>query len=91
MTEPTLPEIIAQGESLTVEFKSDQGLLDDGDLLDAVVCMANGQGGLLLIGVENDGAITGLHSKHRTRPELLAAFISSRTVPPLTVRFHLKR
>jgi ATP-dependent DNA helicase RecG len=86
MTEPTLPEIIAQGESLTVEFKSDQGPLDDGDLLDAVVCMANGQGGLLFIGVEDDGAITGLHSKHRTRPELLAAFISSRTVPPLSVQ-----
>lgn len=48
--------------------------------------MANGQGGLLFIGVENDGAITGLHASHRTRRELLAAFISSRTVPPLSVQ-----
>lgn len=86
MTELTLPEIIAQGESLTVEFKSDRGPLADGDLVDTVVCMANGQGGLLLIGVENDGAITGLHPTHRTRPEFLAALISSRTVPPLTVQ-----
>jgi ATP-dependent DNA helicase RecG len=86
MDQTTLQEMINQGESLTVEFKSDQGPLDDGDLLDTVVCMANSQGGLLLIGVENDGAITSLHPKHRTRPELLAAFINSRTVPPLSVQ-----
>jgi hypothetical protein len=34
MTEPTLQDIIAQGESLTVEFKSDRGPLDDSELLD---------------------------------------------------------
>lgn len=90
MSQPTLAEIIAQGENITVEFKSDRGPLDDGDLLDTVVCMANGQGGLLLIGVENDGTITGLHPSHRTRPELLAAFVNSRTVPPLTVQVSFK-
>ena len=79
-------ELIAQGESLTVEFKSDRGPLDDTELLNTVVCLANAQGGALLIGVEDDGAITGLHPTHRTRPELLAALIASRTVPPLTVQ-----
>jgi len=77
--------IIAEGESLTVEFKSDRGPLDDGELLDTVVCMANGAGGWLLIGVEDDGTVTGLHHNHHTRPELLTAFIASRTVPPLGV------
>lgn len=77
--------MIAQGESLTVEFKSDRDPLSDGDLIDAVVCMANAEGGWLFIGVENDGTVTGLHPKHQTRPELLTAFVASRTVPPLSV------
>ncbi len=49
-----------------------------------MVCLANAQGGLLLIGVEENGTATGLHEAHRTRPDLLAAFVASRTVPPLT-------
>jgi len=80
-----IQELIAQGETLTIEFKSDRGPLNDAELLNTVVCLANAQGGQLFIGVEDDGAITGLHPTHRTRPELLTAFIASRTVPPLTV------
>lgn len=86
MNRKEIEEMIANGETLTVEFKSDRGPLNDTELLDTVVCLANGQGGMLLIGVEDDGTITGLHRKHRTRPELLAAFIGNRTVPPLSVR-----
>jgi len=78
-------DMIAQGESLTVEFKSDRDPLSDGDLIDAVVCMANAEGGWLFIGVENDGTVTGLHPKHQTRPELLAALVENRTVPSVTV------
>ncbi|MBL7065406.1 MAG: putative DNA binding domain-containing protein [Anaerolineae bacterium] len=85
MNQPTLQDTIGQGETLTVEFKSDRGPFNDAELLNTVVCMANATGGVLLIGVEDDGTITGLHPTHRTRPELLTAFIASRTVPPLTV------
>ncbi|MBC8254832.1 MAG: putative DNA binding domain-containing protein [Ardenticatenia bacterium] len=80
-----LQALIAQGESLTIEFKSDRGPLSDGDLLEAVACLANGQGGTLVVGVEDDGKVTGLHAIHRTRPERLAALVAGRTVPPLTV------
>jgi ATP-dependent DNA helicase RecG len=38
-------ELIAAGERLTVEFKSDRNRLDDAELLNIVVCMANAQGG----------------------------------------------
>ncbi len=85
MSQPTLQGLVNQGESLTVEFKSDCGPLDDGELLNTIVCMANGLGGVLLVGVEEDGSLTGLHPSHRSRPELLSAFIASRTVPPLAV------
>ena len=86
MTSNQLQRLINQGESFTVEFKSDRGPLSDAELLNTVVCLANAQGGTLLVGVENDGTVTGLHSTHRTKPELLAAFIASRTVPPLPVK-----
>jgi len=85
MTEQTLRDLIAGGETLTVEFKSDQGPLSDAELLETVVCLANGQGGTLLIGVEDDGTVTGLHPKHRTHPTALTAFIANRTVPPMSV------
>jgi ATP-dependent DNA helicase RecG len=80
-----LRALIARGESLTLEFKSDRGPLPDADLIETVVCLANGTGGTLLIGVEDDGTVTGLHPQHQTHPGALAAFVASRTMPPLTV------
>lgn len=76
---------LAEGESFTVEFKSDRGPLSDHDLIDAVVCMANAEGGWLLLGVENDGTVTGLHPNHQTEPDLLAALVGNRTVPSVAV------
>jgi ATP-dependent DNA helicase RecG len=84
MTPEELRALIAQGESLTTEFKSDRGPLPDGDLVEAVVCMANATGGILLVGVEDDGTVTGLHPQHHTHPGALAALVASRTVPPVT-------
>jgi ATP-dependent DNA helicase RecG len=77
--------IVTQGETFTVEFKSDRDPLSDHELINAVVCMANAEGGWLFIGVEDDGTVTGLHPDHQTRPELLAALVENRTVPSLTV------
>jgi len=85
MNQEELCALIAAGETLTVEFKSDQGPLPDSDLLETVVCLANAQGGTLLVGVEDDGRVTGLHPKHHTHPGTLAALVASRSVPPLSV------
>lgn len=46
-----LQELIQQGESLTLEFKSDVKRLPDRDLIAAVVSLANTGGGSLLLGV----------------------------------------
>jgi ATP-dependent DNA helicase RecG len=71
---------------LTIEFKSDSACLSDQDLLEAVVSFANSSGGTLLIGVENDGKITGLHKKDlKFPPSDLSAMVANRTVPPLSV------
>lgn len=84
-------ELITQSESLTVEYKSDRKRLSDDELLSTVVCMANAEGGVLLVGVEDDGTPSGLHPSHQSRPELLTALIANRTVPPLTVQTSFER
>lgn len=75
-------------ESMTVEFKSDRGPLDDRELVETVVCLANSDGGRLYIGVEDDGTLTGLAPRHRDATRL-SAFIANRTTPPVSVRVQL--
>ena len=75
---------IPERESLTVEFKSDRHCLSDKDLIESVVCMANGQGGEIYLGVEDDGQVTGLHANHR-QLDGLAALIANRTQPAIVV------
>lgn len=77
--------ILARGETLTVEFKSDAKGLPDRDLVAAVVALANTEGGLLLLGVEDDGTVTGLRPNHENAAGL-AALIANRTSPPIAVR-----
>jgi len=80
MNEQELRAFLAGGETLMVEFKSDQGPLPDADLIETVACLANGQGGTLLIGVEGDSRVRDLHPRHRSAPATLVAFIANRTV-----------
>lgn len=77
---PTLPHC----ESLTVEFKSDRKCLSDKDLVEAVICLANADGGELWIGVEDDGTPTGLHTE-RLQLAALAGLVAARTSPSLAV------
>lgn len=76
---------IPTAESLTCEFKSDRQCLPDRELIEAVVCMANGEGGEIYLGVEDDGRVTGLHQDHRLL-EGLAAMVANRTQPSLRVQ-----
>lgn len=78
--------VIPLRETLEVEFKSDCGPLNDDDLIEALICLANAQGGTLYLGVENDGAITGLHVNRPADISGLAALIANRTAPSLQVQ-----
>ncbi len=84
MNEQEIIELISQGESLELEFKSDVKALPDRDLVAAVVAMANTEGGTLLLGVEDTGRISGLHPSHRNISGL-PVLIYNRTNPPLNV------
>ena len=59
-----LIDIILKGETLKVEFKSDLKQLPDRELVATVMNLSNSEGGDLLLGVEDDGSITGLHPNH---------------------------
>jgi ATP-dependent DNA helicase RecG len=89
MSADEIQTMIAGGETLTVEFKGEERTaLNDRDLVEAIVCLANTQGGTLFIGVEDDGRITGARPRHRERTDCaaLVAMVRSRTVPALEVR-----
>ena len=78
-----------EGESYGVEFKGEQReRFNDRDLVEAVVCLTNGRGGVLLVGVEDDGTITGAQPRHesgRTDPLRVQALVANNTQPPVSV------
>lgn len=84
-TDAEILDLIEQGESLVLEFKSDVKCLPDRELIAAIAALANTEGGDLVLGVEDDGTVTGLHPNHGN-PSGLAAFIANKTNPPVAVR-----
>jgi ATP-dependent DNA helicase RecG len=62
MTHIELLEVIRNGENSGVEFKRDD--ISNHDLAKELVAFANLEGGIIHLGVDDDGSITGL-----TRPK----------------------
>lgn len=77
---PLLPPV----ETLSVEFKSDRTRLSDNELVEALACLANTEGGELWLGVEDDGMPTGLHVAHQNLAGL-SALVAAKTSPSLAV------
>lgn len=78
-------KLIERGESLMLEFKSDLKCLPDRELVATVVSLANTDGGDLLLGVEDDGTVTGLHANHLTVSGI-PSLIANKTNPAISVR-----
>ena len=76
---------IPHKEDLTVEFKSDIKKLPDNELIDEIVGMTNTKGGILYLGVEDDGEITGVNNMHKDAIGV-TALIANKTVPSVSVR-----
>ncbi|MFN8913218.1 MAG: helix-turn-helix domain-containing protein, partial [Betaproteobacteria bacterium] len=95
MTTDAVRALINAGETLAVEFKGEErGPLNDRDLVEAVVCLANQSGtepARLLVGVEDDGRITGARPRHggTTDTTRVAALIANRTRPSINVQVEL--
>jgi len=77
-----LLEIISQGETSKVEFKGD---IDSPDKLTAeMVAFANSLGGLLIIGVDDNGDVKGLNKDQLKKYQNLAMNLAaSNTKPPI--------
>ena len=61
MTHTELLEIIGNGENSGIEFKRD--LLEPYDLAKELVAFSNLNGGVVFLGVEDDGGISGITRK----------------------------
>lgn len=76
--------LLEKGETIDVEFKSDVKGLPDRDLVAAVVAMANTEGGLIFLGVEDGGSVTGVQPSHQDTIGL-KALIANRTSPSVAI------
>lgn len=84
MTKSELLELIANGENSGVEFKRDD--LRPEQLAKEVVALANFQGGRILLGVDDDGTITGIQRGDLERWVMDTVF--GRTVHPMILPFY---
>ena len=88
----TFEELIRRGESPEREFKADaRREFSDREIYEEIVALANTSGGSLLIGVENDGTITGSRPRHgaTTDTNKLKSAIFHNTVPNINTRISL--
>lgn len=87
MTKTELFELIASGEGLTIEFKSDK--VHKTSLAKEMSALLNTSGGVILLGVEDDGSISGISrgykeaeawvmnlARHNIQPSFTPAFSS---------------
>ncbi|MEE4379425.1 MAG: RNA-binding domain-containing protein [Candidatus Competibacteraceae bacterium] len=84
MTKSELLELITNGENSGVEFKRDD--LRPEQLAKEVVALANFQGGRILLGVDDDGMITGIQRDNLERWVMDTVF--GRTVHPMILPFY---
>lgn len=83
-----LRSLVAGGERFDLEFVGEEGAaVSDRELAEVVVCLANGRGGTIVLGAEDDGRITGARARHGqyTDPRRLEAAIAGLTVPSCPV------
>lgn len=89
MLEPhDIRRLIDAGERYDIEFVGEESAsVSDEELVEAVVCLANGRGGVVLLGVEDDGRVTGVRPRHGDYTDLrrLEATVTGRTVPSCPV------
>jgi ATP-dependent DNA helicase RecG len=88
VTEDQIKELIKQGEGLRIEFKEAMNSVPS-SLYETVVSFSNTDGGTILLGVADDGTVTGIESTAETKlqKDLITALNSKDCInPPLYVQ-----
>ncbi|MXX57986.1 MAG: ATP-dependent DNA helicase RecG [Rhodothermaceae bacterium] len=85
MTKAELLELVANGESSNVEFKRDN--VRPASLAKEMSAMLNFEGGLILLGVENNGRISGMSKDRHTAEELVMNISRQNIQPPVIPGF----
>ncbi len=80
MESSDLTELLAAGEQIDVEFKHKAST---NELAEAVACLANAEGGVLVLGANDDGTVVGAKAPdgQRVIPGALAAMVANLTTP----------
>ena len=84
MLKSELFEIIRNGESSGVKFKRDDCRPEQ--LAREVVAMANFNGGMILLGVEDDGTVSGV--QHENLEEWIMDTVFAQKIHPLILPFY---
>lgn len=72
--------VLAAGESMRSEFKVDAR---DDELVQTVVCLANGEGGVIVLGADDDGSVVGTTLRHGndTDAARVVSLVANKTSP----------
>ena len=81
MTTDELKDLIREGENSHVEFTSKA--VSNEELAIVIIAFLNGQGGTLLLGVEDDGAIGGLTQSADSAMNAISQICQARVKPPV--------
>lgn len=84
MKSADIVEIIKQGENSAIEFKSAN--VKPESIAKEIIAFANMNGGIILIGVEDDQTITGV-SKDKNWEEWVMNIVRNNINPPLNINF----
>ncbi|MFN7327460.1 MAG: helix-turn-helix domain-containing protein, partial [Chitinophagales bacterium] len=83
-----LTHIIQNGENAAVEFK--RAAVTTDSMAKEMVAFANSQGGMILIGVEDDGTITGI-DKTKQNEAWVSNIARDAVIPPIQIKSSLER
>ncbi|MCJ7761566.1 ATP-binding protein, partial [Candidatus Bathyarchaeota archaeon] len=86
-SELRVKELIRGGEGPHVEFK-EEFPSDEHRILDTMVAFANTTGGTILVGVKDDGEISGIHKSIEEIEETLTNWVSEKCDPRPAYSFH---
>lgn len=82
MTELELKKLISQGEGFHLEFKEETATPDS--LKKTIVCFANTDGGKILVGISNEGAILGVTNPDKKMLDIENIAFNN-CEPPITI------